>query len=202
MRIIDAHSAGSGSTGPGSTNNNPVPPGPATSDVQHNEGVSGTGTTNYTTPMGTSSTIPVLQEHQSGSSGTPVPVACAPPGSSNAAVVRNSILKRTRTISGSDGDLLIAMKNEQKIDKKLKFANNLKQDHESDDHVIVGSSSGSTGSSSNGVGVGGVPGPGGDLQKIHLLANSNVSLYSVGFNEEMMKVMKRTIASHLAPLPP
>ncbi|CAL8090839.1 unnamed protein product [Orchesella dallaii] len=70
--------------------------------------------------------------------------------------VKNSILKRTRTISGSDGDLL-TMK-EFKPDKKLQFKEDLK--HE------------------------------GELQKNYLLANSNVSIYSVGFNEEMIRVEK------------
>ncbi|ODM96279.1 Protein TAPT1 [Orchesella cincta] len=74
----------------------------------------------------------------------------------NEKCVKNSILKRTRTISGSDGDLL-TMK-EFKPDKKLQFQEDLK--HE------------------------------GELQKNYLLANSNVSIYSVGFNEEMIRVEK------------
>lgn len=74
-------------------------------------------------------------------------------------VAKNSILKRSRTISGSDGDLLSAMKKEE---KKLTFQDDLKDDGE---------------------GIG----------RVHLFANSNVSLVSCGFNEEMMKVEKGVV---------
>lgn len=104
--------------------------------------------------------VRIIDEHAGGggSSGDHEIIHQERRGSVGACDVKNSILKRARTISGSDGDLLKLVMNE-KVDKKLKFEDELKSEVESE-----------------------------GLGKIHLFANSNVSLTSVGFNEEMMKV--------------
>lgn len=103
--------------------------------------------------------VKIIDEHHSCQLETPLE-ATERRGSVGAnSSVKNSILKRSRTISGSDGDLLKLVQQNEKVDKKLQFEDDLKSEEKLE-----------------------------ALGKIHLFANSNVSLNSVGFNEEMLKV--------------